>query len=125
MTLQGTGPEKELDVKGPLGLALLSEPSEPLVDLIFVHGLRGGSRKTWSKTDEPYHYWPRAWLPRDPDFKYVRIHSYGYNSDWAETRQSFLNVHDFGKSLLNALHDSPLLRNNSDVWHRTLTPILV
>jgi pimeloyl-ACP methyl ester carboxylesterase len=97
-----------------MGLNLLFEPSEPLVDLIFVHGLRGGSRKTWSKTNDPYHYWPTAWLPRDPEFKNVRIHSFGYNSDWGETKQSFLNIHDFGKSLLLAIHDSPHVRAPGD-----------
>ncbi|KAK3176965.1 hypothetical protein OEA41_008291 [Lepraria neglecta] len=102
------------DFKGPTGLSLLFEPSEPLVDLIFVHGLRGGSRKTWSKTNDPYHYWPKEWLPRDPEFKNVRIHSFGYNSDWGETKQSFLDIHDFGKSLLVAIYDSPHIRAAGD-----------
>jgi len=102
-----------------MGLCLLFEPSEPLVDLIFVHGLRGGSRKTWSKTKDPYHYWPKEWLPRDPRFKNVRIHSFGYNADWGETKQSFLNIHDFGKSLLGAIYDSPHIRATGD------TPLLL
>ena len=97
-----------------MGLSFLFEPSEPLVDLIFVHGLRGGSRKTWSKTDDPYHYWPKEWLPRDPDFKNVRIHSFGYNADWGEIKQSFLDIHDFGKPLLLAIHDSPQIRSGND-----------
>ena len=51
---------------GPLGLNLLYAPSEPLIDFIFVHGLRGGSRKTWSKTKDVNHYWPQQWLPLEP-----------------------------------------------------------
>lgn len=97
------------DVKGHLGLNLLYCPSEPRIDFVFVHGLGGGSRKTWSKTASIGHYWPQEWLPRDPTFKYVRIHAYGYNSDWAKGRENCLNVHHFGKSLLGELATSPRL----------------
>ncbi|PYH31863.1 uncharacterized protein BO87DRAFT_115249 [Aspergillus neoniger CBS 115656] len=45
-------PESE-DFKGPLGLQLLRTVSEPLVDFIFIHGLGGGSRKTWSNHQTP------------------------------------------------------------------------
>ncbi|GAB1314257.1 hypothetical protein MFIFM68171_04467 [Madurella fahalii] len=93
--------------KGPLGLNLLSHPSEPVVDLIFVHGLGGGSRKTWSKTDSVSHYWPAEWLPNDPAFERVRIHSYGYNSDWVKGNDNCLNLHHIGKSLLGELATSP------------------
>ena len=43
--------------KVPLGLNHLSSPSQPLVDVIFVHGLGGGSRKTWSKTGSVADFW--------------------------------------------------------------------
>ena len=46
------------DPKGPLGLNLLYAPAEPLADFIFVHGLGGGSRKTWSKTTSVKDFWP-------------------------------------------------------------------
>ncbi|KXX78477.1 Vegetative incompatibility protein HET-E-1 [Madurella mycetomatis] len=95
------------DPKGPLGLNLLHHPLEPTVDFIFVHGLGGGSRKTWSKTDSLCHYWPAEWLPRDPAFEGVRIHSYGYNSDWAKGNENCLNIHHIGKSLLGELATSP------------------
>lgn len=72
-----------------------------------MHGLRGGSRKTWSFSDSPLDYWPKEWLPRDGKFKHVRIHSFGYNADWGDKRESILNIHDFGKSLLGAVADSP------------------
>lgn len=108
-----TDSETAEEIRGQYGLVLLSSPSEPIVDFIFVHGLRGGSRKTWSKSENPLHFWPKEWLPRDPDFKHVRIHSFGYNSDWSEINDNFLNVHDFGQSLLGALHDSPLIRRDA------------
>src|SRR5271154_6717943 len=89
------------DVKGPLGLNLLNSVPEPLVDFIFVHGLGGGSRKTWAKSSSPEHYWPKEWLPRDPDFKSVRIHSFGYKADWREN--NILDIQDFAISLLGEM----------------------
>ena len=107
--------ESSDDFRGSLGLIPLYTPSEPVVDLIFIHGLQGGSRKTWSKSEHPFHFWPKEWLSRDPDFRTVRIHTYGYHSDWAETRESILNIHDFAKNLLGELNDSRLLRKDVEV----------
>jgi pimeloyl-ACP methyl ester carboxylesterase len=95
------------DARGPLGLNLLYGPSEPLFDFVFVHGLGGGSRKTWSKSGSISHYWPAEWLPKDPAFKNVRIHSYGYDSDWTRGNENCLNLHHIGKSLLGELSTSP------------------
>jgi len=103
------------DFVGPPGLNLLYAPPEPLLEFIFVHGLRGGSRKTWSYSSNPYHYWPKEWLPRDPEFKNARIFSFGYNSDWADRADSVLNVHDIGKSLLSNIANSPAILDGGDV----------
>ncbi len=97
------------DSRGPLGLNLLHYPSEPLIDLIFVHGLGGGSRKTWSKTSSITHYWPQQWLPKDSAFKNLRVHSFGYDSDWSKGKDNCLNIHHFGKSLLGEMSTSPVL----------------
>ncbi|KAI3317723.1 WD40 repeat-like protein [Xylariaceae sp. AK1471] len=97
------------DPKGPLGLTLLSSPSEPRIDFIFVHGLGGGSRKTWSKTPLQSHYWPQEWLGKDSAFKNVRIHSYGYDSDYLKGKENCLNIHHIGKSFLSAICTSPSL----------------
>lgn len=113
-TVQTVGESPE-DIRGQYGLILLASPSEPAVDFVFVHGLRGGSRKTWSESVNPMHFWPKEWLPWDPDFKHARIHSFGYKADWREKQESILNIHDFGKSLLGALHDSPLIRRDASV----------
>ncbi|KAH0556465.1 hypothetical protein GP486_005630 [Trichoglossum hirsutum] len=98
------------EVRGLLGLNLLFAPPEPLVDLIFVHGLGGGSRKTWSKTSSISHFWPREWLPKDPDFEHVRIHSFGYDANWGDNKSSGLNIYDFGKSLLGEIDNTPCIR---------------
>ena len=102
------------EIRGPLGLNLLYAPSEPLIDFIFVHGLRGGSRKTWSKTEDIGHYWPQQWLPLEPRFRNVRIHSFGYNSDWGERKGSSLTVHDFGQALLGEILNSPDLSGHDE-----------
>jgi hypothetical protein len=62
---------------------------------------------TWSKSASISHYWPGEWLPKDPAFKDVRIHSYGYGSDWAKGKDSCLNLHHIGKSLFSELSTSP------------------
>ncbi|PKY00544.1 hypothetical protein P168DRAFT_260038 [Aspergillus campestris IBT 28561] len=101
------------DFKGPLGLSLLHNVPEPVVDFIFIHGLGGGSRKTWSKSPDPYHYWPKEWLSRDPEFSSVRVHSFGYKADWAERKSSFLNIQDFSLALLGEIQCSPEIRRSN------------
>ncbi|KAL9634287.1 MAG: hypothetical protein Q9164_004182 [Protoblastenia rupestris] len=90
------------DAKGPLGLNLLHDAPDPIVDFVFVHGLGGGSRKTWSYSSDLKHFWPR-WLPEDSNFHDVRIHSFGYNSDWTSMKPDVSNISDFALALLNAL----------------------
>ncbi|KAI1501045.1 hypothetical protein F5X99DRAFT_418835 [Biscogniauxia marginata] len=102
------------DAKGPFGLPLLRYSPEPLIDLIFVHGLRGGSIKTWRKGSDPHNFWPQSWLPLERGLRNVNIHTFGYDSDWASTKSSILNVHDFGQTLLEEMRNSPHLRENGN-----------
>lgn len=98
------------DVKGPLGLTTLYDPPEhAITDLVFVHGLGGGSRSTWAKDVDSF--WPQDWLPEDDAFQQVRIHTFGYNSSW--DKSSTLNIHDFAKSLLGSLYDCPQIPRGS------------
>ncbi|OTA96815.1 hypothetical protein M434DRAFT_392501 [Hypoxylon sp. CO27-5] len=99
-------------VKGAIGLRILHSSPEPLIDLIFVHGLRGGSTKTWRKGNDPRMFWPQLWLPMETGLRNVSIHSFGYDSDWASTKPSILDVHDFGRSLLEEMRNSPYLRKD-------------
>ncbi|KAK3304655.1 uncharacterized protein B0T15DRAFT_250070 [Chaetomium strumarium] len=105
--------------RGALGLNLLHEPSEPRVDFIFVHGLNGGSRRSWSASSDPASFWPKEWLPSEAGFRHVRIHSFGYDSDWTKSRESTLTIHDFGQALLADIYNSPNLRRNGN------TPIVL
>lgn len=102
------------DPKGPLGLCTLSEPEGPAIaDLVFVHGLGGGSKSTWTKDLDPDLFWPREWLPQDTGFRNVRIHSFGYDSNL--DHESVLNIHDFAKSLLGSIQDCPRISRSSTV----------
>lgn len=127
--------------RGPLGLHLLHASPKPLVELIFVHGLRGGSIKTWRKGGDHSLFWPKAFLPTDPHVRDTNIYSFGYDSDWGSAKRGILgtfkstanhvyigkiptdyisqDVHDFGNKLLEAMRTSPHLRN------RTGTPIVL
>lgn len=63
------------------GLWVLHEPSEPLVDIIFVHGLTGNSYNTWLEAGSEI-YWPLHLLSKDvPD---ARILAFGYDADIAK-----------------------------------------
>ncbi|KAK0371404.1 hypothetical protein CLIM01_11241 [Colletotrichum limetticola] len=102
--------------KGPLGLNILFEPSETRVDFIFVHGLQGGSRKTWSlRPEDASTCWPEQWLPYEPGFKHVRVHSFGYDSDWSQIQHSAIRIRDFAESLLANIAHSQLLKKTRDV----------
>ncbi|KAK2744313.1 hypothetical protein FQN55_006827 [Onygenales sp. PD_40] len=101
------------EFKGPLGLNLLQTVPEPLIDIIFVHGLGGGSKKTWSLSPDPNHYWPKQWLGQDPEFTRVRIHSFGYKAEWGEMGKSVLNIHDFARSLLVEIRCNPDIRRST------------
>ena len=103
------------DEKGPLGLNTLYEPRDatPIAEIVFIHGLGGGSRKTWSKSPDGRHYWPKTWLSADPDFRDTRIHSFGYNADWGRPKQSVMNIHGFAEALLCELKNHPSIRRGT------------
>jgi pimeloyl-ACP methyl ester carboxylesterase len=92
----------------------LNSPPEALVELVFVHGLGGGSRKSWSQTKHEDHFWPRSWLSRDPAFRNVRVHSFGYKSAKWEVVSTIAGIPEFAESLLTTLLDSPVIRHNQN-----------
>lgn len=102
----------------PLGLAVLHEPEgPPILDIIFVHGLGGTSRQTWSKNRDPELFWPHKWLPTEPDIKSARILSFGYNAHFASSGPSTISrISDFAKDLLFAMRFS----NNSEMSHLSI-----
>jgi hypothetical protein len=107
--------------KGPFGLTTVYKPLEnAIADLVFIHGLGGGSRKTWSKNEDPALFWPQEWLPQDPEFRDTRIHTFGYDSNW--DKESILNIRDFAKTLLEWVKDCPAIPRDANVscfWPQT------
>ena len=100
--------------KGPIGLTTVFDPDEPAIaDLVFVHGLNGGSYGTWTQNGDPSLLWPKEWLPKDEAFRDVRIHTFGYNSKWSE--ESVLDINDFAMSLLASLQNSPSIPKDGTV----------
>jgi len=97
------------------GLNTVFEPdgeSKVISDLVFVHGLGGGSTKTWCRPSDPDFFWPGQWLPNDPDFQGVCIHSFGYNANWGvSVKSNPLDVHAFGQSLAEELVNHPGIRS--------------
>ncbi|KAL7791473.1 hypothetical protein V8C37DRAFT_402997 [Trichoderma ceciliae] len=100
----------------PLGLSTLYDPkpNSVIADIIFVHGLGGSSKKTWSNSSYPRSFWPQDWLPVERGFEDVRIHSFGYRADWGKKwqQQSILNIHDFAESLIGGLRNHPSIRRD-------------
>ncbi|KAE9366587.1 hypothetical protein N431DRAFT_429422 [Stipitochalara longipes BDJ] len=94
-----------------------SNKLSPLVDLIFVHGLGGRCRNTWSKTTSQASFWPQEWLTEDPGFQQSRFLTFGYNSEFAFGKGSTLNIQELAKSMLGEMHtplhlaqaDTPLI----------------
>ena len=108
------GSDVPVDPKGPFGLTTLFTGRDSVsCDLVFAHGLGGGSRSTWSHSADASLFWPKEWLPRDEGFKDVRVHSFGYNSNWE--KESSLNIHDFAKALLGSIQDCPTIPRSSTV----------
>lgn len=60
-------------------------------------------------------FWPKEWLPSEKAFRHVRIHSYGYDSDWKKSQKSPLTIHDFGQAMLADMYNAPSLKRNGDV----------
>ena len=88
----------------PLGLTILHQPeSSPSADIVFVHGLGGTSRHTWSKNRDLSLFWPLEWLPYEPELSSARIMTFGYNSQFSsvsQRKENILNISDFAKDLL-------------------------
>jgi hypothetical protein len=97
-----------------LGLALVFSPDrdqrEPIgdFDIIFVHGLGGSARSTWTHPRTKW-FWPQN-LYVKKGFQKARVLTFGYNSDWANVfgPSNKLDLHDFSLQLLNRI----------DLYHR-------
>ena len=71
------------------------------MDIVFVHGLGGSSRKTWALSNVPDTFWPQDWLPDEPEINTARILTFGYNADFKSRGPNNLSsISDFARALL-------------------------
>lgn len=86
---------------GPLGLNIVYTPgNDHKVDIVFIHGLGGTSRRTWSKNEDPELFWPLKFLPLEPDVRLARILTFGYDANFRTAGNVSTSVLDFAKDLL-------------------------
>ena len=85
-----------------LGLHLIYQPSTTsCLDIVFIHGLGGDSRKTWSRDHNPELFWPGLWLPLETELERARIFTFGYNANFRPGEaKSIASITDFAKELL-------------------------
>ena len=128
--LESWRPSRSLPMEQNMGLSLIHEadPSHssviPICDIVFVHGLGGHSRKTWT-TPRSNTYWPRDFLPAG--IPSARILTYGYDSSIASFATR-ISVSAVAESLLESLAEqrapSQEVRLYCFSWNRKwLTPI--
>ncbi|KAM7208213.1 putative WD40 domain containing protein [Naviculisporaceae sp. PSN 640] len=82
----------------PLGLILVHGTGNSEADIIFVHGLGGSCRKTWSRNRDPDIFWP-AWIRHEEGLSKFRAFTFGYNANFRDS-DTRLSILDFSKSLL-------------------------
>ncbi|KAI1314239.1 hypothetical protein F5Y03DRAFT_336508 [Xylaria venustula] len=82
----------------PLGLSLVYSTPSSDADLIFVHGLGGSSRRTWSWERNPDNFWP-AWIRHEQGLSHFRVFTFGYNANFNDSDNSS-SILDFSKGLL-------------------------
>ena len=102
------------------GLVTHSKPVNPEVDIIFVHGLDGGSFSSWAKNEDPNSYWPKQWLPKEVELSKARIHTYGYN---LAPKRDLHHVWDFSAQFLTELLCSPLWFGTASTSSQQTQPV--
>jgi WD40 repeat protein len=92
----------------PSDLTVLSEPDNPVADLVFVHGLGGSDLRSWSADGSEQAFWPENWLPQETLLDHTRISTYHYNSlhDTYGATGNLLDISGFAKDLLAKLCDT-------------------
>ncbi|EME89289.1 uncharacterized protein MYCFIDRAFT_170768 [Pseudocercospora fijiensis CIRAD86] len=92
----------------PAGLTVLHEPDGvPLADLVFVHGVGGGSLRTWTNEhDQADSFWPMNWLSSETVIASARISTYGFGPPASTSPgdpDRLLDISDLAKDLLAKL----------------------
>jgi hypothetical protein len=85
-----------------LGVHVVHVPKEDRrLDIVFVHGLGGTSRLSWSKNKDLAKFWPSTFLPLEPDIYLARISTFGYDANIVhDSSNKSSTVLGFAKELL-------------------------
>ena len=89
------------------GLTEVSSPPDPVVDVVFVHGLNGHPYNTWATT-KPSTFWPADLLPSALEEQKCRVLTYGYDA----------NVTAFTDGT-----SKDRIHNHADIWRVDWLPI--
>ncbi|CCA75073.1 related to tetratricopeptide repeat domain protein-Neosartorya fischeri [Serendipita indica DSM 11827] len=108
LDLSKPSPSRTKSKKDDLGFLELASGTDPIVDIIAIHGLDGHREKTW--TAENGILWLRDLLKAD--IPNARILAYGYDADTrsqecVSTRTIYQNADKFLKSLSRQRSDHP------------------
>ncbi|OAR03064.1 hypothetical protein LLEC1_04718, partial [Akanthomyces lecanii] len=96
---------------GPFGLNVVYTPEKgQQADIVFVHGLGGTSRATWTKDKNPNLFWPLTFLAMDPDLCVARIMTFGYDASFRKHNNPQATLRDFAKELLFDLAERSQLK---------------
>ena len=88
----------------------------PSVDIIFVHGLGGSSEKTWCYEGDAERFWPKVWLPLEPEICTARVMTFGYNAYYKSTGPNNISgISDFARNLLFSMKYGRDLEDRSDL----------
>ena len=96
---------EETDITNRFGLFTLvdpPQPSAPVLNIIFVHGLGGSAYGTWTH-QQTKSFWP-PWLSKVNGLENARIMTFGYDSSWNKVwANNVLDIHDIAKQLVHEL----------------------
>jgi hypothetical protein len=90
-----------------LGIRIIDEyrdgSGSKVIDIIFVHGLGGSARETWTHSSSKA-FWPSLLL-EDNTFADARISTFGYDANFKNVfgANNVLDISDFAKQLLDRL----------------------
>lgn len=74
-------------------------------DLIFIHGLGGGSQTTWAKDGLPENFWP-DWIASD--FPQLAVWTMGYKSSPSDWNKHSLPLSRLGSGAINAMQNAEI-----------------
>jgi hypothetical protein len=118
-TLTGRKTSESAEETGVTGLTTLYESqgsaNHATADIIFIHGIGGGSRSTWTLNGDPSTFWPLEWLPQDTTFRDTNIFTFGYRLWPKSAASSVVDIYGIARSLLFWISESSGIDEGEEV----------